>query len=47
MTLPHIVTPLPLVQNGTQSGFGMSFAARTFGAGGPNQHTSRIQYKEV
>ena len=32
-------------QNGATSGFEMYFAPSTFGAGGPNQNTSRIQHK--
>ena len=37
-------------QNGATSGFEMYFLLSdpsTFGAGGPNQNTSRIQHKEV
>ena len=34
-------------QNGATSGFEMYFAPSTFGAGGPNRNTSRIQHKDV
>ena len=34
-------------QTGAASGFEMCFAPSTFGAGGANQNTSRIQHKEV
>ena len=34
-------------KNGATSGFEMCFAASNFGAGGPNQNTSRIQHKEL
>ena len=43
----NLSRPSPFFKNGAKSGFEMCFAPSTFGAGGPNQNTSRIQYKEV
>ena len=39
--------PLFFFKHGAKSGFEMCFAPSSFGAGGPNQNTSRIQHKEV